>query len=65
MGKVIDLDERAGRTGPRRARLTKTVIDRLQWDPDGGAWQVCYDEDVQNLCVRLGARSKRWVPELP
>lgn len=59
MGKLIHLKQ--AEAEPRRERLTKTIIDNLEYDPDGGSWQVVWDTDVDNLGVRIGKRSKRWV----
>lgn len=58
MGDLLRFQKRAA-TSTERTRITKTVIDALEWD--GTSWHVVWDVDIENLGVRVRAVSKNWV----
>lgn len=59
MGELIHLKSTQATTD--RVKISKSVIDAFKYDPDGTSWQVIWDSVIENLGVRVRARSKNWV----
>lgn len=53
--------EKTLKTKTKRQRLTEASIQKLRHNPSGSSWQVVWDTKVDNLGVRVGVASKRWV----
>lgn len=53
MGEVVDLNDRKSPPEPKRRKLTKSAVDKLEFDPDGTSNQVWWDTELTGFGVRL------------
>ena len=62
MENIVRLSELSAESEPNpRRKLTKTVVDRASFDPDGPSWQVIWDTEISGFGLRLREKSKTYI----